>query len=258
MLIIPAVDIKDGKVVRLYQGDFNKESRYDQEPLQAAVYWQNQGAKLIHVVDLNGALEGKPVNKQILIRIIKGVSIDVEVGGGLREPEVVRELLDAGAARVTLGSKVFSDFSFLDNFSSDLAQKISVSVDAKFMNIRKEKGVVSDITLDVANSGWKDSKTISLKECFAQIHKKGARFVNFTNIKLDGTLSGVDIDAVKAVLLCAKNYPDLKVIASGGVGSITDIEKLKKIPDLFGVIVGKALYEGKLDFKEANRIAQGK
>lgn len=258
MLIIPAVDIKDGQVVRLYQGDFTKESRYSQEPLVAAIHWQSLGAKLIHVVDLNGALEGKSVNKQILIKIIKGTSIDVEVGGGLREPKVVNELLDAGAARVTLGSKVFSDFSFLDNFSSDLAQKISVSVDAKFMKLKKDKGVVSDIAVDVANSGWKTSKEISLKDCFAQIYKKGVRFVNFTNIKLDGTMSGVDIDAVKAVLLCAKDYQGLNVIVSGGVGSIADIEKLKKIPDLFGVIVGKALYEGKLDFKEANRIAQGK
>lgn len=257
MLIIPAVDIKDGKVVRLYQGDFNKESRYSQEPLQAAMHWQGQGAKLIHVVDLNGALEGKPVNKQILIKIIKGVSIDVEVGGGLREPEVVNELLDAGAARVTLGSKVFSDFSFLDNFPLNLSGKISVSVDAKFMSIKNEKGVASDITMDVANSGWKTSKQISLKESLSQIYKKGVRFVNFTNIKLDGTLSGVDIDAVKAVLLCAKDYPGLKIIASGGVGSIKDIERLKEIPGLFGVIVGKALYEGKLDFKEANRIAEG-
>ncbi len=257
MLIIPAVDIKDGKVVRLYQGDFNKESRYSQEPLQAAIFWQDQGAKLIHVVDLNGALEGKPVNKQILIKIIKGTSIDVEVGGGLREPEVVNELLDAGAARVTLGSKVFSDFSFLDNFSSKLADKISVSVDAKFMKLKSDKGIVSDIAIDVANSGWKNLKTISLKDCFAQIYKKGVRFVNFTNIKLDGTLSGVDIDAVRAVLSCAKEYPGLKIIASGGVGSIKDIENLKGIPGLFGVIVGKALYEGKLDFKEAKEIAEG-
>jgi phosphoribosylformimino-5-aminoimidazole carboxamide ribotide isomerase len=257
MLIIPAVDIKDGLVVRLYQGDFSKQSEYKTDPLSAALHWQTLGAKLIHVVDLNGALEGIPKNKDWLIKIIKELDIDVEVGGGLRDAKIINELLDVGAARVTLGSKVFSDFSFLDNFSSILSEKISVSIDAKFMKLNTQEGIVSDIIMEVANSGWKKSSEVSLNDCFKKIYDKGVRFVNFTNIKLDGTMSGVDVQVISAVISRANVFPGLKLIASGGVGSIADIEKLKKIPGLFGVIVGKALYEGRLDFKQAVKVAEG-
>jgi phosphoribosylformimino-5-aminoimidazole carboxamide ribotide isomerase len=252
MIIIPAVDIRGGKVVRLYQGDFNKESRYNRQPLEAARHWQEQGARLIHVVDLDGALEGKPQNKDIIIEIIKALSIDVEVGGGLREKAIVEQFLVAGAARVVLGSKAICDYSFLDNFKEVINRSISVSIDAKFMRIEK-----SDIIMDIGDSGWQSSKELSLKNLLEEFYSRGIRYVNFTNIQLDGTLRGVDIDSVKAVFSLVQKFKGLRMIASGGVASLSDIAALSKIKGLYGVIVGKALYEGKLDFKEALGIVEG-
>jgi len=258
MIVIPAIDIRAGKVVRLFQGDFDKESRYADDPLSAALRWQRLGAKLIHVVDLDGALTGEPKNKDIVLKIIREVETDIEVGGGLRQRETVKEFLLAGAECVVLGSKALSDYSFLDNFKDVIGKRISISIDAKFMYICKERGKVSDIMMDIGDSGWKASKKASLKAILREFYDKGIRCINFTNIERDGTLSGVDIESIEAVFSFFKPFKNLKMIVSGGVASVSDIEKLKKIPGLYGVIVGKALYEGKLDFKEALKAAGNK
>ena len=257
MLIIPAVDIKDGKVVRLYQGDFSKESRYRWDVVEAALHWQKLGAELIHIVDLNGALEGVPKNKDLLIKIIKGTRIDVEVGGGLRDTNIINELLEVGACRVVLGSKVFSDYSFLDNFKSLAAERIAVSIDAKFINIKKKKDKIDDIIMNVSNFGWLKSQELSLRDILHRLYDKGIRFINFTSIVRDGTMTGPDFDAIKAVCTCVKDFPDLNLIASGGIASLSDIKKLKTLKGLYGAIVGKALYEGKVDFKQALNITEG-
>ncbi|MEW6009579.1 MAG: HisA/HisF-related TIM barrel protein [Candidatus Omnitrophota bacterium] len=254
MLIIPAVDIRDGKVVRLYKGDFNRQSTYSQDPLSAALQWQELGAQLIHVVDLDGALAGKPKNKDIIIKIIKGLKAGVQVGGGLRDKDSVLEFLEAGAARVVLGSKALSDYSFLDNFKTLIGKRISVSIDAKFMQIRYAKAKAVDIIMNVGDSGWLKSKSMSLTKLLEQFYKRGIRFVNFTNINRDGTLEGADVESIKSVCDFTGRFPDLQLIASGGVASLSDIEKLKNTECLYGVIIGKALYEGKIDFKQALKI----
>lgn len=255
MLVIPAVDIRGGRVVRLFQGDFDKESSYASDPLSAALHWQELGAKLIHVVDLDGALTGQPKNKDIVIKIIKEVKAAVEVGGGLRERKTVEELLSAGAERVVLGSKALLDYSFLDNFKDIITERISISLDAKFIQMCREKEKVSDIMMDIGDSGWKALKKVSLKAILREFYDKGIRCINFTNIERDGTLSGVDIEMIEKVFSFFKPFSNLKMIASGGVGSLADLEKLERdIPGLYGVIVGKALYEGKIDFSQALRI----
>ncbi|MBU2541380.1 MAG: 1-(5-phosphoribosyl)-5-[(5-phosphoribosylamino)methylideneamino] imidazole-4-carboxamide isomerase [Candidatus Omnitrophica bacterium] len=251
MLIIPAVDIKDGKVVRLYQGDFSKESQYGQDPLEAALHWQDQGAQLIHIVDLNGALEGKPINKDLLVKIIKATSVEVEVGGGLRDVAIINEFLDAGARRVVLGSKVFSDYSFLDNFKGMAGERIAVSIDAKFINIREKKDGTTEIIMDVSNFGWLKSQEVNLGDILQKFYDYGIRFINFTSIARDGTMTGPDFAAIEVVLACARNFSNLNLIASGGITTLSDIKRLKELNSLYGAIVGKALYEGKLDFRQA-------
>ncbi len=251
MIIIPAVDIRDGKVVRLYKGDFNRQSEYSQDPLSVALAWQEAGAKLIHVVDLDGALSGKPKNKDIIIKIIKELKVEVQVGGGLRDKPSVLEFLEAGAARVVLGSKALGDYSFLDNFKTVINKRISVSIDAKFMQISYVKTKAVDIIMNVGDSGWLKSRSVSLNELLDEFYKRGIRFINFTNINRDGTLEGADVESIKAVCDFTCRLPGLQLIASGGVSNLSDIEKLKDIQCLYGVIIGKALYEGKVDFKQA-------
>ncbi|MDD4953350.1 MAG: 1-(5-phosphoribosyl)-5-[(5-phosphoribosylamino)methylideneamino]imidazole-4-carboxamide isomerase [Candidatus Omnitrophica bacterium] len=239
MLIIPAIDLKDGCVVRFVQGKKDMKV-YSHSPLKAARHWISQGAKLLHIVDLDGAFSGAQKNLAIVKEIAQGVSVPVEVGGGLRSMGSIKALVDAGVARVILGTKAVQDKVFLTNARKKFKDKIIVSIDGK-----------QD---EVLIKGWRSAqKKIDIISFARALKDMGFTEVIYTDTLKDGTLTGPNIKGIKKLL----KETDLKVIASGGIASLNDIRKLKKIEKdgVNGVIIGKALYEGKFTLKEALKLA---
>lgn len=239
MLIIPAIDIIDGKVVRLEKGDFNKEKVYSSDPLEAAKTWEEKGAKFLHIVDLDGARDGRPKNVGIIVNIIKNIKIPCEVGGGLRETSDIEYFLKNGAARVVIGTKAIEDIDYLEKLIFKFNERIIVSVDFSGNKVVKK--------------GWQEKIDLEPMDAISQMHKKGVKTIVVTDIAVDGTLKGPNIENLKEIL----ERVNIRVIASGGVSSLEDIKKLKEIKNknLEGVIIGKALYEGKIDLIEAIKIA---
>jgi phosphoribosylformimino-5-aminoimidazole carboxamide ribotide isomerase len=235
MLIIPAIDLKEGKVVRLVQGKFNKKV-YSSDPVQTAKHWARQGAKLIHIVDLDGAMEGKFANLDIVKRIIKEAKVRVQYGGGVRSEAIVKKLFESGVSRVVIGTKAVEDSRFLINIFKKFRDNIIVSID--------------EIEGSVFTRGWrirvKAHKTLEFAK---KLKEMGFKRIIYTDIKKDGTLKGPNIQNIKRIL----KETGLEVIASGGVSSLEDIRKLKILErsGLAGVIVGKALYEGKFTLRAA-------
>jgi phosphoribosylformimino-5-aminoimidazole carboxamide ribotide isomerase len=244
MIIIPAIDIINGKVVRLEKGDFNKEKVYSDDPVEMARKWQSEGAQFLHIVDLDGAKEGKIKNFDIIARVIKGVNVPCEVGGGLRREKDADFFLKEGAKRVVFGTKAFEDPEYLKRLISKFKEKIAVSIDFKNMSG----------ALYVQKTGWLEKTDFNPIKIAMQMEKIGVSTIIATDISKDGTLKGPNIETLKQVL----NAVNISVIASGGVSSLEDIKKLKEIKNknLEGVIIGKALYEGRIDLKEAIEIAK--
>lgn len=239
MLIIPAIDIKDGCVVRYVQGKLDKKV-YSRDPVKTARHWQKQGAKFLHVVDLDGAMSGIAKNIDAVIQIAKDLEIPVEFGGGVRNAAMIRKLLKAGISRLVLGTKAAEDPVFLKKMFKEFGKKIIVSIDTKEGN--------------VLTRGWKGSgKKIPGLELACLLKEIGFRELIFTDILKDGTLSGPNVKAVKAFL----KKTELKIIASGGISSLNDLFRLKEMEKdgLTGVIIGKALYEGKFTLPEALKIS---
>ena len=239
MLIIPAIDLKDGCVVRLVQGKRDKKI-YSRNPLKTARHWVRQGAKLIHIVDLDGAYSGVPKNLDLAKEIAQNIDVPVEFGGGIRNTEMIKKLLDYGISRVVLGTRAVEDENFLKNAFKKFKQKIIVSLDAS-----------ADTVLV---KGWqKSSKKTSLIAFARRVKDLGFKQLIYTDTLKDGTLSGPNIKAIKSLL---KEVP-LKLIASGGISSLEDIFKLKLLEKqgLIGVIVGKALYEGRFTLTQAIKIS---
>jgi len=239
MLIIPAIDLKDGKVVRFTRGKFNKKV-YSHDPLKTAKHWARQGAKLIHVVDLDGAIEGKPKNLNILEGIVKVVKVPVEFGGGIRSRQMVERLVRMGVARVIIGTLAAEDPRFLNDVFKKFGDKVIVSVD-------EAQG-------KVLTRGWRKQAGVMKTSVLAKRLKKiGFGQIIYTDTSKDGTLEGPNLRGITAIL----RESGLKVIASGGVSSIKDIESLKRLvkKGLLGVIVGKALYEGRFTLAEALKAA---
>ncbi|MFH1478179.1 MAG: 1-(5-phosphoribosyl)-5-[(5-phosphoribosylamino)methylideneamino]imidazole-4-carboxamide isomerase [Candidatus Omnitrophota bacterium] len=235
MIIIPAIDIIKGRVVRLYQGDFAKEKIYSEDPLEAAIRWQDKGAGFLHIVDLDGAKEGSPKNKELITSIIKNVKMRCGVGGGIRAEGDVEYYLDNGAARVVLGTKALEDKDFLRSLISRFKEKIVVGIDFK-------EGCA-------AKAGWLKKTEFKASDFAKSMKDIGVERVIVTDISVDGTLKGPNIISLREIL----DHVDIKIIASGGVSSLYDIRKLREInnKNLEAVIIGKALYEGKLDLEEA-------
>lgn len=235
MLIIPAIDIIGGKVVRLEKGDFNKEKVYALDPLQAARTWEEKGAKFLHIVDLDGARDGKIKNADTIVKIIKNVKIPCEVGGGLRDKSDIKYFLKNGASRVVLGTRAFEDPKYLAELVGKFNEKIVVSVDFSGNKVVKK--------------GWQEKTDLEPMNVIREMQAMGVRIIVVTDISVDGTLMGPKIEILKEIL----ETVDISVIASGGISSLGDIKKLKEIENknLEGVIIGKALYEGKIDLKEA-------
>lgn len=234
MLIYPAIDIKNGRCVRLTQGLINEEKKYFDDPLEAAGLWKSQGAKALHVVDLDGAFEGSPKNLTIIKRIIEKVDIPVQVGGGIRSLEAIEALLGAGAAKAILGTKALEDKEMLKEAVRRYGNRIVVSIDAK-------KGYV-------ATEGWVKTSELAVLDFVKELEAMGVDTIVYTDISRDGMLMGPDVEG----LLAIKQAASIKVIASGGISCKEDLVKLKEI-NVEGAIVGKALYEGKFNLTEVGQ-----
>jgi phosphoribosylformimino-5-aminoimidazole carboxamide ribotide isomerase len=235
MIIFPAIDLKEGLCVRLMQGDPDRVTVYGRDPLAVAKRWEREGAQWLHIVDLDGAFTQSPKNRQVIASIVREIPIPVQVGGGIRTLETIRDYLSLGVRRVILGTVALRRPELLDDACREFPQRIALGIDA-----RDGK---------VAIEGWKestDTDVIALAERFAHV-ELGA--IIYTDIHRDGMQSGVNVEATRR-LLEATHIP---VIASGGVASLSDIEALTPlIPlGLNGVITGRALYNGTLDLREA-------
>ncbi|TAM43190.1 1-(5-phosphoribosyl)-5-[(5-phosphoribosylamino)methylideneamino]imidazole-4-carboxamide isomerase [bacterium] len=239
MLIIPAIDLRGGKVVRLFQGKFNREKVYSSDPVKAAKHWARQGAKFLHIVDLDGALNGTPKNLKAVKWIAAKVGIPFEFGGGVRSLEMISKLLALGAQRVILGTKAASDAAFLKKAKKKFGEKIIVSIDAKDGK--------------VLTRGWNQQGSKTALDFAAEIKKTGFKQLIYTDISKDGTLSGPNIKGIRELL----RETGLNIIASGGVSDLEDLMKLKKLErkGVIAVIVGKALYEGRFTLAEAMKLA---
>lgn len=258
MIIIPAIDIMRGKVVRLEQGDFNKATTYDLSAVDFAKKWESQGAGFLHVVDLDGARTGEPKNTQIIKQIIKNVKIPVEVGGGIRTLNVIRDYLEMGVARVVLSTKFLENPSFL--YEKDLDAfigKIAISIDIKKV-ISGVGGKQASITTGAA--GWTQDQEFDLSQGIKKIVVAGVKYINFSDISRDGMMQGLDIVKIKEFLsLVRASAPHgLSFIYAGGISTLVDIKALKDLKEdgVDGVIVGRALYENGFSLKEAIEIVK--
>ena len=232
MEIIPAVDIRGGRCVRLYQGDFQRETVFGDDPLAVALSWQEAGATRLHVVDLDGAREGRPVNAQVIGHLIEALLIPVQVGGGLRDRPSIDRYLMAGASRVVLGTAAVKDPALLAEAISEYGQRIIVAVDARV-------GMV-------AVEGWQEETSLAAAELMSDLAARGVSRFLYTDALRDGTLQGPDFAALEAVLAKV----GLPVIYAGGVSSIADLVRLASL-GVEGAIIGQALYTGAVDFQEA-------
>ncbi|MBO8127715.1 MAG: 1-(5-phosphoribosyl)-5-[(5-phosphoribosylamino)methylideneamino]imidazole-4-carboxamide isomerase [Peptococcaceae bacterium] len=241
MLIFPAIDLRNGRCVRLLQGRLDQETVYSSDPRAVAASWERQGAPWLHVVDLDGAFTGAPQNEEIIKAIVAGVKIPVQVGGGIRNLNTVRRYLEMGVARVILGTAAVADPGFLRQAVNEFGERVCVGLDCRDGQVCIE--------------GWDTTASRSYAELVPELEELGVQRIIFTDIRRDGTLHGPNLDAVADI--CAKT--GLKVIASGGVARLEDIIALKEMAPrgVEGVIIGKALYAGTVKLKDALRIAEG-
>jgi len=239
MLIIPAIDLRNNKVVRLFQGDYNKTKVYGEDPLSYALFFEKIGASRIHIIDLDGAKEGYPVHKDLIVKIAQAVKIPVQVGGGIRDEKIIEFYLNSGVSQVILGTKALESFEWLNKITEVYPRKIIVSVDVK-----GDK---------VAVSGWLKISKINYLDFLKSLKDLKLFAIILTLIERDGTQQGIEIERFRKALEVSPH----PLILAGGVTNIEDIIKLKPFENkgLFGVITGRAIYEGTLDLKTALKIA---
>jgi phosphoribosylformimino-5-aminoimidazole carboxamide ribotide isomerase len=234
VLLIPAIDLKDGKCVRLRQGEMSQVTRYSDDPVGMAEQWQNLGARYLHIVDLDGAVEGTPKHLPQIEAIAKKLTIPIQVGGGIRSVATVQAYRSIGVDRVVVGTAALHDSKFLASIAQQFPQKILVGIDVK-------QGLV-------AVHGWTTVSTLTPQQVFDSIKELPLGGIVYTDISRDGMLSGPNISALREA---AETSP-VPVIASGGVTTLDDIRAIQEIGgNISGVIIGKALYEGTLDLKAA-------
>ena len=238
MILLPAIDILGGKAVRLERGDFAQRTDYDHDPLDAATRWVEDGARALHVVDLDGARTGTPTNVAHVRRIAEALAVPVQVGGGLRSLESVGAVVEAGAARVILGTAAFRDPEFLDAAVSRYAEQIVVSVDARAGR--------------VAAAGWTEDTDLTVADALADLQSRGVRRFVYSSIERDGMLSGPDLDGARAFAAGL----DGSFVYSGGIGELADLRALAELrePKLSGVIAGKAIYERRFGVGDAQKL----
>ncbi|MBO5104912.1 MAG: 1-(5-phosphoribosyl)-5-[(5-phosphoribosylamino)methylideneamino]imidazole-4-carboxamide isomerase [Ruminococcus sp.] len=239
MIILPAIDIKDGNCVRLFKGDFSTVEKVASDYLETAKSFENAGAEWIHMVDLDGAKEGRPVNTKIYTDVAEKTNLKVELGGGIRSLETIQEYLNMGITRVILGSVALKNPKLVrDAVEKFGSEKIVVGIDA--MN-----GMV-------ATEGWLETSDVNYIDLANHMIKSGVKYFIFTDISKDGTLSGVNREQLQAL---ADGTQDCNIIASGGVHTMDDIKACKEM-GLYGTICGKSIYKGTLNLKEAIEYAE--
>ena len=238
MEIIPAIDLLEGNCVRLTQGDYGKVTRFNDDPVSQALEWERKGAKRIHLVDLDGAKTGKGLNDSIIKGIASKINIPVQLGGGIRTYERAKDLIDSGIEKVILGTVCIENQNLLIELANKYPGKIIVGIDAKDGK--------------VATRGWLKESNTSAIELAKKLSKYDISSIISTDIETDGTLEGPNIESLKEIAKASEK----PIIASGGVGAITDLLLLKEIEEygVEGVIVGRALYDGTVDLEEAIRI----
>ena len=231
MIIFPAIDIKDNKCVRLLQGDFKKVNIYGNDPSVMAKKWQDKGAEFIHMVSLNGARREGNINDESIRKVLDTINIPIQIGGGIRSKERVKQLLNMGVNRVIVGSMAIKNKDLLKELVNKYKEKIVVSIDVK--------------NNKVAVEGWEEVSNVNSVELCKELEKIGVKTIVYTDISKDGMLIGPNFDIYEKL----SKETNLDIIASGGISSIEDIKKLKDI-NLYGAIIGKALYENKIELKE--------
>ncbi len=238
MILLPAVDIRDGRAVRLEQGDFARETVYDDDPVEAARRFGVAGARALHVVDLDGAREGEPANLGHLERIVRELALPVQYGGGLRSLKSVQRAIGAGVERVILGTAALSDAAFLDQALNSFRDEVAIGVDVRAGR--------------VAVRGWTEEAAGEPEQVLAELEERGVSRVVYTSVERDGMLEGPDLEEVRGV--CAAFSGE--VVYSGGIGTLEQLRALRGLGlvNLSGVISGKALYEGRFEVAEAQAV----
>lgn len=231
MIIFPAIDLLNGKCVRLIQGDYNQERIYSDSPVEMAKEWEQKGAEYIHIVDLDGAKTGDSTNKEIIKEIANTVNIPIQVGGGIRNMEIIDYFLSNGVARVIIGTAAITNKDFLKEAVDKYGEQIAVSLDAR-------NGYI-------ATDGWTDTSDVSALDLLKELEQIGVKTIVYTDIAKDGMLQGPNLEEQNTV----NKATSIDVIASGGVTTTEDVKNLINLK-MYGAIVGKALYDGKLDFEQ--------
>ena len=232
MEIIPAVDIRGGRCVRLYQGDYDQETVFDEDPVTAALTWCSQGAQWLHIVDLDGAAAGEPQNVGVAEEIIKQTGLLVELGGGIRQEEVAKKLLRQGVSRIVLGTAAIENRELVEKLCRQFGEAVAVSLDARDGKI--------------AIHGWQKSTVVEVLQLSREMADAGVRRFIYTDIRKDGTLTEPSFDMIER-LLAEANVP---VIVAGGISRLEHLRRIKEL-GAEGAIIGKALYTGDIDLGEA-------
>jgi phosphoribosylformimino-5-aminoimidazole carboxamide ribotide isomerase len=235
LILFPAIDIRGGKAVRLLQGDYERETSYDDDPVVAARRWVDGGARWLHIVDLDGARAGEPVNLDHVRRIVASVNVPVQLGGGLRDSKKVEEAISSGAERVVLGTAAVRDPEMAEAIAAAHGDRVVASVDAR--------------SGKVAAEGWTEESELGTTEVIAELSRRGLRRFVYTPVDVDGLMEGPDLDSLREVAAAT----DGEVIYSGGVGSLDDLRAVAGLglDNVGGVIVGRALYEQRFTVAEA-------
>jgi phosphoribosylformimino-5-aminoimidazole carboxamide ribotide isomerase len=235
LILYPAIDIRDGKAVRLAQGDYDRETSYDDDPVVAARRWADGGARWLHVVDLDGARAGEPVNLDHVRRIVAAVGVPVQLGGGLRDSKTVEEAFSAGVERIVLGTAAVRDPDFAGALAAVHGERVVASVDSRSGRVAAE--------------GWTERSELETREVVAALGKRGIRRFVYTPVEVDGLMEGPDLASLREVAAAT----DGELIYSGGVGSLDDLRAIAELglDNVEGVIVGRALYEERFGIAEA-------
>ncbi len=231
MNIFPAIDIKNGKCVRLVQGDFAKLETYGDDPVAVAERWCSQGAKGLHIIDLDGALMGEAVNKKLIMDMISAVNVPIQFGGGVRDMKYAQEMIEAGVTRVILGTSALSNKGFLKEAIQTFGEKIAVSLDAK-------NGYI-------AVKGWTELTDVTAADLALELESYGLQTVVYTDISKDGMMAGPNFEEIANM----QKRIHSRLIASGGISTAEDVKKLKEM-GLYGCVIGKALYTGGISLKD--------
>jgi phosphoribosylformimino-5-aminoimidazole carboxamide ribotide isomerase len=240
VIVIPAVDLKEGRCVRLSQGRMDQESVYSEHPVEMAKHWESKGAERLHVVDLNGAVVGKPIHRSLIKEISQSLRIPIEVGGGIRTIATIEDYLSAGVRWVILGTAAFQNRSFVEEACRQFPGRVIVGIDARGGR--------------VAIQGWNEVVSLDAVDLAKQFEEKGLSAIIFTDIERDGMSTGLNFESTQRL----SRSTSIPVIASGGVSRIEEIEHLLELEleGVIGVIVGRALYTGSLDLGEAIQLAK--